>query len=109
MNKVLSGWFIILMSCVFNFAWATTAEDHEALRNLRVQMTSALNNNNFSQIEPFLSKDFTLTTVDNRKFTNLQDFKAYWQGLFNSKDAILKNIEMDPQADSLTQFLSPDI
>ena len=108
-NKVFSGLVVIFISFMFNFAWADTAQDHEALRNLRKQVTSALNSDNFSQIESFLVKNFTLTTVDNHKFTNLQDFKVYWQGLFNGKSAVLKSIEIDPHADALTQFLSPDI
>jgi ketosteroid isomerase-like protein len=100
---------LTIMSLMFNAAFADTEQDHEMLRNLRTQATAALNTNNFSQIEPLLSRNFTITTVDNHKFTNLEEFKNYWQSLFDGKNAILKSIQIDPKADALTEFLSPDI
>jgi ketosteroid isomerase-like protein len=109
MKKVLSILLGMIVGFFFNFAWADTEQDHQALRNLRTQAAEALNANNFAQIEPLLAKNFTLVTVDNHKFTNIQDFKAYWNGLFHDKGAILKNIKVDPQADALTNFLTPDV
>lgn len=105
---------LLVISVVFLFlqchmAMADVQADHEALRTLRTQATAALNANNFDQLAPLLDKNFTLTTVDNHKFTNLQDFKSYWSGLFSGEKAILKSITVDPEADALTEFLAPTV
>jgi ketosteroid isomerase-like protein len=83
-------------------------EDHEALRALMKKAVEALNTRNFDLIAPSLHKNFTIITVDNRKFSSLDEFKTYWSGLFTGPGAVLKQIEARPQADALTQFLDAD-
>jgi ketosteroid isomerase-like protein len=89
--------------------WADAMADHDALRNLRKEAAVALSSNNFDHLAPMLDKDFTITTVDNHKFTSLDDFKKYWESLFGGAKPVLKSIDMNPSADALTNFLSPDI
>ena len=50
-------------------------DDHEALRALMKKAVEALNTRNFDAIAPSLHKNFTIVTVDNRKFTGLDEFK----------------------------------
>ena len=84
------------------------SEDHEALRGLMKLATEALNTRNFDLIAPHLHPNFTVVTVDNRKFTSLNEFRTYWNGLFTGPGAVLKQIEARPEADALTEFLDAD-
>ncbi len=83
--------------------------DHEALRAILQQGAQALNTRNFDAIPPLLHPQFTIITVDNRKFTTLDAFKAYWNGLFEGEDPVLERIEARPVADALTEFVGDDV
>ncbi|MDR3477459.1 MAG: nuclear transport factor 2 family protein [Gammaproteobacteria bacterium] len=109
MKKLLSICLVLFAFFQCNTGWADVAADHDALRNLRKEAMEALNSNNFDHLTPLLDKSFTITTVDNHKFTKPEEFKAYWQSLLTGDKAVLKSIEFDPTADGLTEFLSPDI
>jgi hypothetical protein len=109
MKKLLSIGFIVFALFQSHIVWADAIADHDALRNLRKEAAVALSTNNFDHLEPLLDKDFTITTVDNHKFTSLEDFKSYWVCLFGGTKPMLKSVEIDPTADALTNFLSPDI
>jgi ketosteroid isomerase-like protein len=109
MKKLLAISFVLLALCQSHFAWADAIADHDALRNLRKEAAVALSTNDFSHLAPMLDKDFTITTVDNHKFTSVDDFKAYWEGMFSGANPVLKSIEIDPSADALTNFLTPDL
>lgn len=82
--------------------------DHEALRGLLKTATEALTTRRFDAIAPLLHRDFTIITVDNRKLTSLEEFKAYWNALFEGEDAVLERIEVGAEADELTRFLDGD-
>lgn len=83
-------------------------EDHEALRGLMKKAAEALGTRNFDAIAPLLHKSFTVVTVDNRKLAGLDEFRSYWNGLFSGPNAVLKSIEVHPEADGLTEFLDAD-
>ena len=80
-------------------------EDHVALRSLRETAAKALNTNDFDLVLPHLHERFSIITVDGKKFTSIEAFKSYWEGLFTGENPPLKRIEIDPQADTLTDFL----
>ncbi|MGI9305081.1 MAG: YybH family protein [Gammaproteobacteria bacterium] len=79
--------------------------DHDALRAMLRTATEALNTRNFDAIRPLLADNFTVVTVDNQKFTRLDDFRAYWNGLFTGDAPVLQGIEVNAVADDLTTFL----
>jgi len=81
-------------------------EDHEALRRIRETATKAINTNDFTLVAPILHDKFSIITVDGKKFTSLEAFRTYWGGLFTGDKHPLKKIEVDPQADALTEFIS---
>jgi ketosteroid isomerase-like protein len=81
-------------------------EDHEALRRIRETATKAINSNDFSLLAPVLHDKFSIITVDGKKFSSLEAFRTYWGGLFSGDKHPLQKIEVDPQADALTEFLS---
>jgi ketosteroid isomerase-like protein len=80
-------------------------EDHDALRAMLRTATEALNSQNFDLIQPLLHENFTIITVDNQKFTTLDDFRTYWNGLFAGDIPLLQRIEVNAVADDLTTFL----
>lgn len=79
--------------------------DHDQLRELLKRGAEALNTRKLDAMAPYLHPDFTVVTVDNRKLRGLPEFKQYWNGLFEGKDAVLKSIETKPEADDLSRFL----
>lgn len=84
--------------------------DHEALRGILKTSKEALNSKNFDLLKSVLAKEhFTITTVDNQKFTSLEEFSKYWDKLLKGNDAVLKDIQIDPSADNATEFLADNI
>lgn len=84
--------------------------DHEALRGILKTSKEALNSKNFDLLKPLLAKEnFTIITVDNQKFTSLEKFSKYWDKLLKGNDAVLKDIQIDPSADSTTEFLADNV
>lgn len=79
--------------------------DHDQLRELLKRGAEALNTRKLDALAPYLHPDFTVVTVDNRKLRGLPEFKQYWNGLFEGKDAVLKSVETKPEADELSRFL----
>ena len=79
--------------------------DHDQLRDLLKRGAEALNTRKLDAMAPYLHPDVTVVTVDNRKIRGLPEFKQYWSGLFEGKDAVLKSIETKPEADELSRFL----
>ncbi len=93
-----------------SFAEEERHTDHEALRALAKTAKEAINSKNFDALTPILAKEnLTIITVDNHKFASVEEFKAYWEQLFQGKDAVLDNIQVDPSADNVTEFLADNI
>lgn len=84
-------------------------QDHEELRGLLRSLTEAVNSRGLDIARPLVHPHFTMITVDNRKFTSIDDFEAYWEGLFTGDNALLAKVDLRPEADELTDFLGDDI
>jgi len=84
-------------------------QDHDELRAMLKTVTEAMNSRNLDAIAPLFHDKFSITTVDQQVFTNLTDFKAYFNGLFAGDKALLKSINFNPTADELTAFIGEDI
>ena len=84
-------------------------QDHEELRALLKTLTEAVNSRDLDRARPLTHSRFTMITVDNEKFTSVDEFEAYWEGLFTGENALLTKAELRPEADDLTEFLSEDI
>jgi ketosteroid isomerase-like protein len=83
--------------------------DHDELRAMLKAVTEAMNSRNIDAIAPLFHDRFSITTVDQQAFTNLADFKAYFNGLFTGDKAPLKSVTFNPTADALTEFVGADI
>jgi ketosteroid isomerase-like protein len=85
------------------------AADHEALRGVLRAVTQALNAQDFPALAAVLDRDFSVTTVDQRRFKSLGEFRTYWDGLFQGERAVVRKVTLAPTADDLTLFLSEDV
>ena len=103
------GWMfslvIALLAPTSVMAQDQRTADHDQLRELMRRGAEALNTRKLDAMAPYLHSDFTVVTVDNRKLRGLTEFKQYWNGLFEGKDAVLRSIETKPEADDLSRFL----
>ncbi len=84
--------------------------DHEALRKIMKISSEALNSGNLDLLKPVLSAEhFSIVTVDSQRFDSLEAFSAYWNQLFVGENALLERIEVDPTADSETEFIAENV
>ncbi len=83
--------------------------DHEALRALLKTAKEAVNAKNFDALKPLFHEKFSITTVDQKVFTNFDDFKAHFAGLFTGANAPLKSVTFNPEADALTEFAGDNL
>ncbi|HST19765.1 MAG TPA: hypothetical protein VLR90_01500 [Blastocatellia bacterium] len=84
-------------------------QDHDELRQMLKTATDAMNSKNLDALAPLFYNKFSITTVDQKLFTNLADFKAYYEGLYGGDNAPLKTIMFKPEADALTEFIGDNI
>ena len=84
-------------------------QDHDELRQMLKTATDAMNSKNLDALAPLFYNKFSITTVDQKLFTNLADFKAYYEGLYSGDNAPLKSIMFKPEANALTEFIGDNI
>lgn len=84
-------------------------KDHEELRAMLKTLTEAVNSRDLDRAQPLTHSRFAMITVDNGKFTSVEEFEAYWEGLFTGENAVLTKAELRPESDDPTEFLSEDI
>jgi hypothetical protein len=83
--------------------------DHNELRAMLRTATEAMNTGNIDALRPLFYDKISITTVDQQLFTNLDDFKAYYEGLLKGSNARLKSIAFKPEADALTELVGEQI
>jgi hypothetical protein len=88
---------------------ANREQDHEQLRALLKTAKEAVNAKNFDALKPVFHEKFSITTVDQKVFTNFDDFKAHFATLLTGTNAPLKSITFNPEADALTEFAGDNI
>jgi hypothetical protein len=104
-----------LLLCSITLLIATSAfaqerePDHNELRALLRTATEAMNAGNFDALKPLFYSKFSITTVDQKLFTSIDDFKAYYEGLLKGDKAPLKSVAFKPEADALTDFIGDNL
>ncbi|HMH49685.1 MAG TPA: nuclear transport factor 2 family protein [Candidatus Acidoferrum sp.] len=91
--------------------WAQDArpQDHEELRALLRTIAQAISGRDFQALASVLDQNFVVTTVDQKRFTSLDAFRAHWEGLFTGNRAFVRKVTIKPTADELTRFLAQDV
>jgi ketosteroid isomerase-like protein len=101
--------FITLAALVIGASAQDRNRDHDELRALLKTVTDAMNSRNIDALAPLFHEKFSITTVDQQVFTNLSDFKKYFDGLFTGDKPLLKSVTFNPKADALTEFVGEDV
>ena len=83
--------------------------DHELLRTLLRNAQSALNNQDMDAFGSYLTEDFVFTGADQSVFTSIDDLRTYRETMFEAADAPLESLQVEPVAEVLTRFLSPNV
>ena len=111
MTRRLAFVWVVVMACggapvAAQESEGERAADHAALRALRGEMVRALQAGDVEKLTGFLAREFVVTTVDQTAITKVSEFKPYMDRMFNGPDALLTGLDVDPEADILTRFVS---
>jgi ketosteroid isomerase-like protein len=107
----ISGWIfssIMLAALVIGAQAQDRQKDHDELRATLKTVTEAMNSRNIDALAPLFNDKFSITTVDQQVFTNMNDLKKYFDGLFTGDKPLLKSVTFNPEADALTEFVGED-
>jgi ketosteroid isomerase-like protein len=106
----ISGFIMILLLGASEArAQDARQQDHEELRTLLRIIAEAIGARDFQTLAPVLDREFSVTTVDQKRFTSLDAFRAYWEGLFKGDRALVRKATLKPTADELTRFVAADV
>ena len=111
--KRIQAHFVLVCSITILIAGIASAQerqqDHDELRAMLRSTTEAMNSKNFDALTPLFYGKCSITTVDQKLFTGVADFKAYYEGLYNGEHAVVRSIVFKPEADALTEFVCYNI
>ncbi|AFY50452.1 protein with protein kinase II-like association domain [Nostoc sp. PCC 7524] len=101
-------WSVLLVLAIWCLPQAALADNQQEINSIlktREVALEAINNRNFSKIQPYLHPSFTITTVDNQVFHKVPEFEKYWNQQFSSS---IQNIKMNLPGETVRTFLSPE-
>ena len=78
--------------------------DHQALRELKTKVATAVSHQDLKTLMTCFAKDFALTLVDQTVITNEASLAAYYARMFTDKEALISKLETTVDADILTRF-----
>ncbi len=90
----------------FARAQPVNEQELQSILETRQIALDALNNRDFTSIEPYLHPAFTITTVDNQVFHTISEFETYWNEQFNGP---IERLTMSLEGETIRTFLSPQI
>jgi len=79
--------------------------DHEVLRTLMAEATTALNKLDAAALRKHLADGFVLTFADQSVVTDPAQLDGYIDGYFKGKDAPLKSVQILPEATEKVRFI----
>jgi ketosteroid isomerase-like protein len=80
------------------------AADHDALRKIKADVLSAINTRNLRGMDAVLHKPFMVTLVTQDSFTDTGALQAYYDGLFTRKLLRMSKVNIEAEADELSQI-----
>ncbi|HIK08001.1 MAG TPA: nuclear transport factor 2 family protein [Trichormus sp. M33_DOE_039] len=102
-------WSFLLVLAIWCFPQVALADNQQEINSIlktREVALEAINNRDFSKIQPYLHPSFTITTVDNQVFHQVPEFEEYWNQQFSSS---IQSIKMNLPGETVRTFLSPEI
>lgn len=80
------------------------AADHEALRQLKVDLETMMAQRDFDMAAKLMHDPFMVTLVTQDSFTSLPSLKSYYDSLFSRETMRLKDLSISADADELSQI-----
>ncbi len=111
MKNLLFFLVVLLLNLLPQLAFATdsaNSQEHNALRELKVNVENAINSNDIKLLSTFLAQDFTLITADQTVLTTEEELLNYWKERFSSPNSIVTSMKTSVTASILTIFTSTD-
>lgn len=84
-------------------------QDHDALRALLKTSVEALNKGQLESIRPLALPDVIVTTAEQHRSSSFDDFKKYYESLFQGPGLRLASVTFQPVADDLTKFIDTNV
>ena len=81
-----------------------TPADHDALRKLKSDATSAVNNRDYVAMQKILHQPFMTTVITQDSFTDFGKLKDYFESLFTRDSLRMKKVSIAAEADDLSQI-----
>ena len=83
-----------------------TEADHEALRQLKVDLVAAVNAQDFGALGKLLNDPFTSTVITQDQFTDLESAKAYFNQLFIRPQMKMASVKFQADSDALSTIFT---
>ena len=99
--------YLIIMASLFvgrPAYGAGTEADHIALRDLKEQVTTAINSRDMAVAEKVLHKPFVATVITQDSFNSFEPLKNYFESLYTRTFLGIKNINISAEVDELSQI-----
>jgi ketosteroid isomerase-like protein len=100
---------LCLASCCLGQEAANRDADHAALRGLLAKAVKAIEARDMDGLKGCFAQPFVFTAIDQTVITSIEQLRAFNDKVFAGKDAPMKKIEIKPEADALTKFLSDNV
>ena len=95
---------VFLVSTAARAQDPSQAADHDALRKIKADVLSAINTRNLRGMDTVLHKPFMVTVVTQDSFTDTGALQAYYDGLFTRKLLRIARVNIEAEADELSQI-----
>jgi ketosteroid isomerase-like protein len=83
---------------------AGSQADHDALRKLKLDATTAVNNRDYSTMQKVLHQPFMATMITQDNFTDFVKLKEFLESHFTRDVRRMKNISITAEADDLSKI-----
>jgi ketosteroid isomerase-like protein len=95
---------VLLASATGRAQESSQSADHDALRKIKADVVSAINTRNLRGMASVLHKPFMVTVVTQDSFTDTAALQAYYDGLFTRKLLRMARVNIEAEADELSQI-----
>jgi ketosteroid isomerase-like protein len=83
-----------------------TEADHEALRQLKVDLVAAVNAQDFGALGRLVNEPFASTVITQDHFTDLDSAKEYFNQLFTRPELKMASVKLQADADALSTIFT---
>jgi ketosteroid isomerase-like protein len=78
--------------------------DHDALRKLKADAVTAVNNRDYAAMQKFMHQPFMATLITQDSFTDSGKLKDYFESLYTRDSLRMKEVSIAAEADELSQI-----